>query len=1075
VESERRERTPEGYGEREIDGASVHRWVTALARSSGAAIVTADLSGTVTGWNRGAQCTYGYRCDEMLGQSVALLEPPNRSGETQELLRRVSGGEAMRSFETTWIGKDGGRSNVSLNIAPVVNDDGDVTGTITIAHDLTVQYETARRTEDRFRALVQNSGDLIVVVDDAAELLYANPSAQVLLGFDPERWRGRSLLHLIHPDDADPVATALGRTMEPSQEDVAQGAINFRLRHTDGQWRHVEAVASLLDDGSQAQTLVINARDVTDRRVTDSWFRQVLETAEEGIWTLDPSGVTTFANHRMSEILGRSMEEIVGASAFACIEEQALGDLLRELDRNFTTGVRRPVETHLQRPDGSRVPVRLSTSPLRDDEGTITGGLVIVTDVSAEVDTKKELILREAWLDAIVASAFDLVVGVSEDGFITFATPSTLEILGLDETQVVVGTHLTVFVHPEDLEETVAAFGRALAGSNPRDPYECRIRRADGTYMWFEFTATNLVGEIDAVIVHGRDVTERVEASAQLERNEAWLEAILHQAFDVVVAIDAHGAVTFATPGIETFLARPLASVIGTRLMDVVHPEDRAMTSAAITLAMTEPGASESVELRVIRPGGSFIWIEALVTNLLLDPAVERIIINARDITDRHLAEAKIAYHAMHDALTGLPNRYLLDDRLGHAMARREQLDSKLAVAFIDLDHFKFLNDSSGHSVGDSALREVASRLRRACRTGDTVARFGGDEFVLISESVNSLGEAREVGERLLREVFDEPFEVSKGTIHLSASIGVALGEAGVSPDRLMADADTAMYRAKTNGRSRVEVFEPAMREEATSHLETVEALRRAVDDGDLVVQYQPIVSLSDHSIVGAEALVRLQHPVLGLIGPTDFIPLAEATGLIDSIGTRIFELACFELSRCLAIAPDMRFSMSVNVSPVQLRSVRILELPKIARRNGVDPGSIILEITESSLLGEDELMPEAIAELRAHGFRIAVDDFGTGYSSLSHLKRLAVDVVKIDQLFTAGVGTSAEDTAIVEAILAMAKALDLTVVAEGVERAEQATALAERDCAQAQGYLFSRPLPAAELESVISHQFLLV
>jgi diguanylate cyclase (GGDEF)-like protein/PAS domain S-box-containing protein len=980
----------------------------------------------------------------------------------------------MRSFETTWVGKDGSPSNVSLNIAPVVNDDGEVTGTITIAHDLTVQYETARRTEDRYRALVQNSGDLIVVVDDAFELLYANPSAQDLLGFDPEQWSGRSLLRLIHPDDADPVATALGRTMEPSEEEVAQGVINFRLRHTDGQWRYVEAVASLLDDGSQAQTLVINARDVTDRKVTDSWFRQVLETAEEGIWTLDPSGITTFANHRMSEILGRSMDELVGASAFTCIEEQALVDLLRELDRNYTSGVRRPVETYLQRPDGSRVPVRMSTSPLRDEEGTITGGLVIVTDVSAEEDTKKELILREAWLDAIVANAFDLVVGVSEDGFITFATPSTLKILGLDETQVVVGTHITVFVHPEDLEETVAAFGRALDGFH-RDPYECRIRRADGSYMWFEFTATNLVGEIDAVIVHGRDVTERVEASAQLERNEAWLEAILHQAFDVVVAIDAHGAVTFATPGIETFLARPLASVIGTRLMDVVHPEDRAMTSAAIAVAMAEPGASESVELRVIRPGGSFIWIEALVTNLLLDPAVERIIINARDITDRHLAEAKIAYHAMHDALTGLPNRYLLDDRLGHAMARREQFNSKLAVAFVDLDHFKFLNDSSGHSVGDSALREVASRLRRACRTGDTVARFGGDEFVLISESVNSLVEAREVGERLLREVFDEPFEVGKTTIHISASIGVALGEGGVSPDRLMADADTAMYRAKTNGRSRVEVFEPAMRAEATSHLETVEALRRAVDDGDLVVQYQPIVSLSDRSIVGAEALVRLQHPVLGLIGPNDFIPLAEDTGLIDSIGTRIFELACFELGRCLALAPDMRFSMSINVSPVQLRSVRILELPKIARRNGVDPSSIILEITESSLLGEDELMPEAIAELRAHGFRIAVDDFGTGYSSLSHLKRLAVDIVKIDQLFTAGVGTSAEDTAIVEAILAMAKALDLTVVAEGVETPEQATALAQRDCAQAQGYLFSRPLPAAELESVISHQFLLV
>jgi diguanylate cyclase (GGDEF)-like protein/PAS domain S-box-containing protein len=930
--------------------------------------------------------------------------------------------------------------------------------------DQAVQYP-----EERFRSLVGNSTRLLAVIDGDRNLVYANQAAQSLFGFDPERAPGRSFLALVHPEDIGPVNAGLTKVVTGS---APSAEFYVRIRDT-GHWHNIEAMICRVGENAEDHDIVISMRDVTDRDASDTWYRQLLETAEEGIWTLDTSGITTFVNPRMAELLGRPMHEIVGTSAFSCIPDEDVAAILFELDRNFTTGVRQPVNAQLRRPDGSTVPVRMATSPMRGDDGSITGGLVLVTDVSAQKNAEKELILREAWLDAIVQSAFDLVVGLSEDGFITFATPSTLTILGLEDTKGVIGSHMTEYIHPDDLHETAEAFGRALAGSNPRDPFECRIRRSDGTFMWFEFTATNLIGELDAVIVHGRDVTERVEASAQLERHEAWLQAILHQAFDVVIAIDIDGALTFATHGIESFLGRSMESVIGMDLRDAVHPDDRLLLSGAVTRAMSKPGASESVELRVIRPDGSFIWIEALVTNLLLDPAVERIIINARDITDRHLAEAKIVYHAMHDALTGLPNRYLLGDRLDHAMARREQTGSRVAVAFIDLDHFKILNDSSGHSIGDSVLKQVASRLRRVCRAGDTVARFGGDEFVLVSEDVASLAEARELGERVLSLVFHEPFEVAKGTMYISASIGVALDAGGVSADRLMADADTAMYQAKAYGRRRVEIFEPSMRAAATSHLQTVEALRRAVEDGDLVVHYQPIVSVTDRRIVGAEALVRLLHPVLGLMSPAEFIPLAESTGIIDVIGTRIFEVACGELRRCAALAPDMPFSMSVNVSPVQLRSARILELPDIARRCGVDPHDIILEITESSLLGEDEVMPEAIAELRQHGFQIAADDFGTGYSALSHLKRLDIDVVKIDQIFTAGVGASAEDTAIVDAILAMSKALGLTVVAEGVETNEQMAALEARGCPQAQGYLFSRPVAAAELESLITHQFL--
>ena len=804
----------------------------------------------------------------------------------------------------------------------------------------------------------------------------------------------------------------------------------------------------------------------------DSWFRQVLETAQEGIWAADTTGRTTFVNQHMADILGRTIAELGGASIFDLIAREALDEAMTDFGRNFTSGHRQPIMTRLLRPDGTKVSVRMAASPLCDHDGIVTGGVALVTDISAQERAEDELSRREEWLDAIVRNAFDLVVAISEDGLITFATPITFEVLGLEAAQVI-GADPLSFVHSDDVGEAALAVGRAVAGSNLRDPFECRVRRGDGSYVWFEFTATDLIAKsaINAVTLHGRDVTERRESSAQLERKEAWLGAILHQAFDAVVAMGADGVVTFATPNIETFLDRSMDTLVGTVLFDALHPEDRALASATLAGVMHEPGASESVELRMLRSDGSPLWIEAKVTNLLLDPVVEQIIINARDITERHLADAKIAHHAMHDALTGLPNRYLLGDRLQHSMERREQFGSKLAVLFIDLDHFKALNDSSGHSVGDSALREVAGRLRSICRSGDTVARFGGDEFVLITENVASLKEGREVGERVLKEVFGRPFDSSHGILHLSASIGVALGDREVSPDRLLADADTAMYLAKSRGRGRVELFDLSMRAAMTSRLEAVEALRRAVDEGDVIVHYQPIVSLPDRRIVGAEALVRLHHPVLGLISPSDFISLAETTGLINAIGPQMFELACKELTRILAIAPDMPFFVSVNVSPVQLRSAEILSLPEIAEKLGVDPHHIVLEISEAVLLSDDELLSETIDRLRTSGFRFAIDDFGTGKASLSHLKRIAVGIVKVARVFTAGLGTSTEDTAIVNAILAMAKALGLTVVAEGVETSEQAGELVALGCPQAQGYLFSRPIPSIELETLVARQ----
>jgi diguanylate cyclase (GGDEF)-like protein len=456
---------------------------------------------------------------------------------------------------------------------------------------------------------------------------------------------------------------------------------------------------------------------------------------------------------------------------------------------------------------------------------------------------------------------------------------------------------------------------------------------------------------------------------------------------------------------------------------------------------------------------------------MLEDPLVNAIVLHGHDITERHLAQEKIAHQAGHDALTGLPNRHLLSDRIRQALARSRRDGSNMAVFFMDLDDFKRINDARGHTLGDIVLREVADRLKAASRESDTVARFGGDEFVLVIEQVSDADQARQIAERTLAKVFEEPYEAGQRAVHLAASMGVAIGKGKASPERLLADADTAMYVAKRSGRSRVEVFDRMMRSAVATHVENEESLRHALASDELTAYFQPVVSLEDGTVVGAEALVRWLHPVQGVIPAAAFVHLAEITGLIEPISSLVFEQACEELRRVRGCWPDLDFTMSVNVSPQQLRDSRTVPLLAIAERAGVDPRRLVVEVTESSLLEEDSAMLEWMRELREAGVRVAADDFGTGYSSLSYLKRLPIDILKIDRMFVDGLGEDPLDTAVVDAIMAMASALGLEVIAEGVETACQRSELLARGVQQAQGFLFSRALPAEAFEEEVSRR----
>ena len=427
----------------------------------------------------------------------------------------------------------------------------------------------------------------------------------------------------------------------------------------------------------------------------------------------------------------------------------------------------------------------------------------------------------------------------------------------------------------------------------------------------------------------------------------------------------------------------------------------------------------------------------------------------------------QLAHQALHDHLTGLPNRLLLGDRVEHGLRRASRSGRSVAVVFLDLDHFKLINDTRGHAEGDVLLKAVADRLSGSVRADDTVARFGGDEFVVVFEEVQTVQEASDLAERL-RGVFSEPFRVGGERSFVSASLGVALGGPDSSTEALLRDADAAMYHAKVDGRGRVKLFDDEIRARAEWRRETQNSLYRSLEEGQFRLEYQPIVSLDAGWIVGAEALLRWDHPDRGVVPPAEFIPVAEETGLIVPIGEWVVSEACRQLSDWKTELADVPLVMSVNVSVAQLKAGIGEFVSETAGSQAVDPSSLIFEITEGSVMADVASCASALLEVRSTGTRIALDDFGTGHSSLNYLKRLPVDIIKVDRTFVSGLGSDANDSAIVSAIASIARGLRVSVIAEGVETDDQLFVLRRLGCQYAQGYAFARPMRPADFARLV-------
>jgi len=566
---------------------------------------------------------------------------------------------------------------------------------------------------------------------------------------------------------------------------------------------------------------------------------------------------------------------------------------------------------------------------------------------------------------------------------------------------------------------------------------------------------------------------ESAGLAAQLARREAdaWYRSLIDNAADVVTVLDADGTIRFQTPSIEDVLGYAPTALVGTKLLDVVHPDDHEWALAQFARALRSPGPADgTILVRWRHRDGSYRWVENKRANLLDDPAVKGVVVNSRDVTDRVTLEEQLTHRAFHDGLTGLANRALFVDRLEHALYTGTLAEERLAVLFIDLDDFKKVNDSLGHPAGDELLRVCARRLTERLAAGDTAARLGGDEFAVLLETCASPEAAGQMA-RYLLDALAEPFELEGRRIAVSASAGIVVVSRSEQPptEEVLRNADIALYRAKDEGHGRYRLYEERMHAALLRRMELEAELRRAIASNQFVLNYQPIVEADGGAVVGAEALVRWDHPEKGMIAPAQFIAVAEQAGLIELLGTWILREAVRQAAEWRhAGVGDGKLWIAVNLSVEQLANPALVgEVELALRDHGLPADQLVLELTESAVMRDVVTATQRLDALKALGVRIAVDDFGEGHSSLAYLASLPLDMLKIPKSFVDQLGRPGANIALVRAIVELARSFGLRTVAEGIEQREQMTPLLHLGCDLAQGYLFARPAGAAEVAAL--------
>ncbi|WP_397380250.1 EAL domain-containing protein [Pseudomonas sp.] len=916
-----------------------------------------------------------------------------------------------------------------------------------------------RNSEQHYRGLVESLNAVAWQMNpEDLSYLYVAPQAEKLFGYPPHRWLKPEFIHaILHPADA-PLALDNYRR---AANHVRDQSFDHRMLAADGRevWVRVIATPSQEDDKPLLSGLLI---DITENKYTEQAlarseekFASVFHSCPDVIALLSAEdGRLITVNHTFEQQFGMRASEAVGhtSSELGLWLEQSNGARILQM---LHEGHLHNLESTFRRRDGSHFTALISAQQVTlDDSSTL---VVALRDISELKDVQQRLSAsEEKFAKAFHASPDGMLISRLSDGQLLDVNEGFSRITGYAIHETADSSTVQVGIWADPLDRTRMISELQQHGS-VRD-FRATIRTKHGNLRICEMSAQPIPIEGDmCILTIARDITEREQMQEYLKQAATVFESTA----EGVMITDLQQRITAVNRAFTSITGYSEAEALGNSPRLIASGRHDSAFYAAMWYSLSASGNWQG-EVWNKRKNGE-IYPEWLTISAVRDSDQEitHFVGVFADISSLKNAQASLDHQAHHDPLTGLPNRTLFEARLHTAIDATQSEHRAGAVLFIDLDRFKHINDSLGHPVGDQLLKSIAERLLTHLRAIDTLARLGGDEFIILLPGRHHASEAEQLANQLL-ECFSHPFKVDQQELFISASIGICrYPDDGEDVATLVKNADAAMYRSKARGRNRVEHYTRDLTFQATERMALERELRRAIEQEQLQLYYQPKRSLIDNSLIGAEALLRWYHPLLGEISPDRFIPLAEETGLIIALGDWVLRESCRQMQQWQAQQRPFGV-LSVNLTGVQLRQPHLLvRIASLLEEHSLTPACLQLEITESFIMNQAEEALALLHQIKNLGIQLAIDDFGTGYSSLSYLKRLPVDTLKIDQSFVRGLPTDSNDIAIVRAILALGRSMQLTVIAEGVETRAQELFLAQEGCEQIQGFIVSRALPA--------------